>query len=635
MKKLIFLACILSTSISAWALRLPAIFSDHMVLQRERPVVIWGWADPGESVRATLNGQQQSTRTDKQGKWKLMLPALKAGGPYELKIAGKKSTLVLHDILIGDVWLASGQSNMEWVLRDTRDADKEIEQANYPEIRHFTVQKQMAYQPLSDLQPASWAVCTPKNAPSFSAVAFFFGRKLYEELHVPIGLINSSWGGTIVETWIDWDVMSKVEPYQSINPAEMEKQMAGMDARLAQYQTALQKDLGETEKWFDPNYNASGWKVIEQPGEWATTPIGDVDGIVWFRKEFSLDGPSDATLSLGPIDDIDVTYINGVRVGSEAAWNKDRLYSIPARLLSKGKNVVVVKVRDDQGGGGMYGKAEQLYLQTADKRISLAGNWQYQTAVVTSDFGVKQTGPNSFPSLLYNAMIAPITSFALKGFIWYQGESNAGEPMKYRTLFASLIRNWRSHWGAELPFYWVQLANYMEPVKQPGQSWWAGLREAQSMTLALPQTGQAVIIDIGEAGDIHPRNKQDVGLRLALQALSKTYGKEIAASGPVMTSWRREGERVVVTFGEVAGGLLARDKYGYVKGFALAGADKKYRWAKGEIRNNTVILSAADVPDPVAVRYAWADNPDDANLYNGAGLPATPFRTDEWDLGEY
>jgi sialate O-acetylesterase len=631
-KHLMILVCIFMVQTS-FAVKLPRIFSDNMVLQREQPLRIWGWGTSGENVKVSFNGQTVSTKAGKTGAWSVLLKPMTHGGPYEMTVTAKSGSVTLRNILIGDVWLGSGQSNMEWTLRDTKEASKEIPQANYPKIRLFTVEKDMSYVPKSDLKSGQWLECNSNNATHFSAVAYYFGRTLARELDIPIGLINSSWGGTKVEPWISWDLMSLEAEYKSIDLKSYEKTLQENAVKQQKYGEAMKNDKGLEEKWYSPQYIASGWKAVNVPQEWSGTPIGNTDGIVWFRKEFQLSASEldSGTLSLGPIDDIDFTYINGTLVGSETQYNKDRYYRITKNLLKEGTNLIVVKVRDDQGGGGLNGKPEQLYFLVKGNRIPLAGEWRYKTSVLTSDFGIGDVGPNSFPSQLFNAMIAPIVPYKIKGVIWYQGESNTYAAFNYKRLFPMLINNWRQQWGYEFPFYWVQLANFMAPAQQPGESQWAELRDAQRMALALPRTGQAVIIDIGEADDIHPRNKKDVGYRLAINALAKEYGKNVVYSGPTFKAMEVQNDKAVLSFENTGSGLVSnKNKYGYVMGFAVAGEDKRFHWAKAYIEGDKVVVYSPNVSKPVAVRYAWSDNPDDANLYNKEGLPASPFRTDTW-----
>jgi len=631
----LMLCCVIETNA---AVTLPKIFTSNMVLQREKEIKVWGWADKGETITVNFNGQSVKTKADKNGNWTLTLKPMTHGGPFHMKISGKKNVIDLANILIGDVYICSGQSNMEWVINNTNNAEKEIAESKYPHIRLFTVTKAMAYQPQKDIEGGhpiaiGWLECNPQTVGDFSAVAYFFGRKLNKDLKIPIGLINSSWGGTNIQTWISWDIMSKKPGYEKVNYQDLEKEMADRKVKLEKFRESLKNDKGLSEKWFDPAMAIEGWKKIQMPKIWESTEIGNADGIIWFKKEFDLSATEvgkKAVLNLGPIDDADETWLNGKLIGSTNQYNKDRVYIIEAGLLKQGKNTIIIKVTDTGGGGGIYGTEEQLFLDTDGTKISFAGDWSYKTSAVTTEFGIRDTGPNSFPSQLYNAMIAPIIQYPIKGGIWYQGESNTWEAYYYRVLFADMIKDWRSKWGYEFPFFWVQLANFMKADSTPTSSDWAELREAQSLTLSLPQTGQAVIIDIGEADDIHPRNKQDVGLRLALAAEKVAYEKDIVYSGPVFESMKKENGKIILSFTNTGSGLMAKDKYGYLRGFTIAGADQKFAWAKAMIEGNKVIVFSEPIADPVAVRYAWSNNPDDANFYNKEGLPASPFRTDNW-----
>lgn len=617
------------------AINLPKIFSDHMVIQRDAPINIWGWADPGEKVTVTFNKATGSTVTDKAGNWSVTLKPMSYGGPFELAVKSKSNSITLKNILIGDVWVGSGQSNMEWIIQNTKDAEKEIANANYPTIRHFAVEKATSFTPENDLAGGTWKECTPQNAGDFSAVAYFFGRKLNEDLNVPIGLINSSWGGTNIQTWMSWEVMSQKEEYKQADLGSLSKTLEDQESRLEKYTKALESEPGKAGKWNETT-DFSDWKTMKIPTLWEATEVGNADGYMWFGKEFSLTAEQlgqPVTLSLGPIDDIDETYVNGQLVGSMSVWNSDRVYSVPTGVLKPGKNVITIRVYDGAGGGGIYGKAGFLFYEAAGKRTTLVGDWYYKHGVLNTEFGIKDSGPNSFPSLLYNAMIAPIIPFPIKGVIWYQGEANTHEAEKYSQLFPEMIADWRSKWKSDFPFFWVQLANFMESDDQPiPHSDWASLREAQSKTLTVPKTGQAVIIDIGEAEDIHPRNKQDVGYRLALAAEKIAYGQEVVYSGPVFKSMQNAGDKLILSFDQLGSGLWIKDKYGYPKGFAIAGADQKFVWAKAQVDGDKVVVYHPSIKEPVAVRYAWGDNPDDANLYNKEGLPACPFRTDTWDL---
>jgi sialate O-acetylesterase len=393
--------------------------------------------------------------------------------------------------------------------------------------------------------------------------------------------------------------------------------------------------FGKIQNWQNPDFDDSSWGKMNLPGLWESTTLPDVDGVVWFRKEITLSASQvrqNMILNLGSIDDSDYTYINGKLAGQTIdKHNENRRYEIPAQHLVEGRNVIAVRVIDTGGGGGFHGMEDQLYYVAGTDKVSMASDWKYAVGIKSSAPPQAASGPNIFPSLLFNGMIKPIIPFAIRGAIWYQGESNASRHKQYQTLFPLLINDWRKQWdNPEMPFLFVQLANFMQVDRKPVDSDWARLREAQTMTLSLPKTGQAVIIDIGDADDIHPTNKQDVGKRLALAALKISYDKDIVYSGPMYKSMKVDGSLIRLDFDHMGSGMVAKDKYGYLKGFAIAGADKVFHWAKARFDGNQILVYSPEVPNPVAVRYAWGNNPEDANLYNKEELPASPFRTDNW-----
>jgi sialate O-acetylesterase len=618
---------------------LPYVLSDNMVLQRDVPVNIWGWAEPGEKVTVTMNGQKGSAKATKSGEWKVQLKPLAAGGPYEMTIKGKNS-IVLKNILVGDVWMCGGQSNMEFPLSQSRNWLSDKSTLDNPNIRLFYVPKNMSMKPLQNTKETRWQVCNEESASVFSAVGYYFGKDLNKELNIPIGLINSNWGGTDIETWISLETMYADKDFTAaidkIKTQDLDQLQKDAEKNIKKWQNAVDnEDPGIVNKWYLPETDASGWKIMRLPQAWEGAGLPALDGVVWFRKEVAVgaaEAGKEAIISLGPIDDSDETYLNGVKIGkTENRYDTPRFYKVAAGALKAGVNVISIKVIDTGGGGGLWGMDNQLYLEAGGNRISLAGDWHYKVGL-DLPAPKEASSPNSFPALLYNGMINPLVQFPIKGVIWYQGENNAGNYIKYRSLFPAMIKDWRNKWNVgDFTFLFVQLANYMEPSQFPQQSTWAGLREAQTMTLAEPKTGMAVIIDIGEAKNIHPRNKDDVGYRLSLAALKVTYGKDIVYSGPMFKSMEVNGDKIVLEFDHVGTGLLVKDKYGYLKSFTIAGSDKKFTWAKAYLApGNKVIVTSDVIKNPVAVRYAWADNPDDANLYNQEGLPASPFRTDNW-----
>ncbi len=627
---------------------LPKIFSDHMMFQRNKKIHIWGQGDPGERVRVTFEDKTLKTKAGKQGAWEVYLPPMKAGGPYQLEVRGEKNSLTFSDILIGDIWICSGQSNMEFPIEGSLNGQEEVKNANYPKIRIFKVGKKIATTPQRDVVSGEWKVCNPENIIGFSAVGFFFGRYLNENFDVPIGLIGSYWGGTVVETWISKEGLAGEPTFgklaEQVPALDIEKKKKEMNTEHAGWiKQFTEKDRGMKDGkylWAGTETDYSSWQDITLPQAWEETGISDLhglDGVVWFEKKIVLNEQQagfPALLSLGPIDDSDISWMNGKKIGeTDNIYNQERKYQIPAGVLKPGENILVVRVEDYRGYGGLFGAPQQLFLRVGDQRIPLDGVWKYKIGMKTSSPDPGQVfGPNSLPTLLYNGMIVPLIPLPVKGVIWYQGESNASRAYQYRDLFKRLITDWRTKWGeGDFPFLWVQLANFMTPAERPVESDWAELREAQDMALSLPNTGEACAIDIGEADDIHPKNKQEVGRRLGLAAMKVAYHRDILYTGPRYKNMEVRDGAVYITFDHTGKGLEVKDKYGCVKGFTIAGSDKKFHWAMAEIVDATTVkVYAAAVPDPVAVRYAWANNPDQADLYNSAGLPACPFRTDRW-----
>lgn len=620
--------------------KMPRIFSDHMVLQRDKPLIIWGWADPKEKITVSFGKQRQSVSADRDGKWKIVLSPEAAGGPYELVVKGK-NTLIYKDVLMGDVWVCSGQSNMEWPVRASDRAVEEIASANFPTIRQIKVPTTIASEPKQDFSGGEWKVCSPAEVGNFTAVGYFFARELNKELNVPIGLINTTWGGTMVETWTSREAFENAEEFRNMINGMPKLDLALLAKEREQRMLAaigkLQEKIpspGETQPWKDPAFDDRGWKTMTVPGLWENQLLPDFDGVIWFRKEFVVlpqDAGKEGILNLAMVDDDDITYVNGVKVGSVQQWNQPRRYTIPAGVLKEGKNVVAVRVEDTGGGGGIHGDAADLNITVGQTNIPLSGEWRFQVEAVSK--GTTSISPNSYPTLLFNAMVKPLIPIGIKGVIWYQGETNAERAYQYRKAFPLMIQDWRKQWGeGDFPFYFVQLSSYNanNGNSDVGSSW-AELREAQTLTLSVPNTGMAVTIDIGDPHDIHPRNKQDVGKRLAALALNRTYQKTRTDSGPSYKSFAINGNQVIVSFAGTGSGLIAKDRYGYVKGFELAGADHKFHYAKASIQGDVVVVSCDAVPQPVAIRYGWADDASDANLYNREGFPAIPFRTDTWD----
>lgn len=624
---------------------LPKIFGDNMVLQRNKPVNIWGWATPGEKVTVQFNLQKKTTVTNKKGKWQLLLQPENAGGPYQLIVTGKNK-LNLQNILVGEVWICSGQSNMEMPIAGwgkINNYEKEIANADYSFIRHIKVPNTTSADLKEDIARGDWKVCSPATAADFSATAYFFARELYQKLKVPIGLINSSWGGTQSEAWTSKEGFAQSIEFNYITATLQSGKMEDiMKKRSEAVLENIKKAMGSLEnkagtaEWKNAGFDDSKWLPMKLPGVWEEQGFAGLDGIAWFRKTIEIaaaDAGKPATIELAKIDDIDETFVNGNKVGSIDKWDEPRKYLIPAGILKEGKNVIAVKVTDQQGGGGIYGDAVNMKLTIENKVISLSGNWMFRVESVAGSGGNGGVGPNDFPSLLFNGMINPLLPYTIKGVIWYQGESNAGRAYQYRTAFPLMITDWRQHFNQEdFPFLFVQLATFgTANANSNSGSNWAELREAQAMALSLPNTGMAVTTDIGDPKDIHPKNKQDVGKRLADIALHDVYGQSGEYTGPVYKNMRITGNQIELSFNHTGSGWLVKDNYGYIKGFEIAGTDKKFHFAKAIIKEDKIIVLCDDVLSPVSVRYNWADDASEGNLFNKENYPAAPFRTDDWD----
>jgi len=634
-------------------MKIASLFKNGMVLQQEIPVPVWGSASPGSTITVRFAGQQVSVTADDDGNWMVRLAPLTASNkPAVLEVSNSDgATLLISDILVGEVWVCSGQSNMEWPLKSSLNGVEEFQRADFPEIRLFTVPRRPSGLAENSMTGASWCACSPATAAGFSAVAYYFGRELHSRLNIPIGLIHSSWGGTPAEAWTRWDALEENPVTRGILEA-FERDPEVLASRQKAWRIAWEameertSDKGNTkhaEGWAGMEEPKAGWKDMELPGVWQSHGC-NFSGIFWFRKTIEIPeawAGKDLQLAIGATDKSDTTYFNNQRVGGitmaerEDSWSHLRTYTVPGELVRAGRNVIAVRVHSDKFAGGMTGPAEFMHLTCPDRpgdaALSLAGTWRY---AVETNYGFVQVpeeplGPEhcNAPSALFNGMISPLLPFAIRGAIWYQGESNVPRAVQYRTLFQVLIRNWREAWGqGDFPFYFVQLANFMARQEQPGESQWAELREAQTMALALPNTGMAVAIDIGEAGDIHPRNKKDVGLRLALNALRSTYGHaSVIPCGPLFRSAKREGSALRISFDHADGGLVCQGDA--LRGFAIAGEEGRFVWADAKIDGEEILVSSPEVAEPRSARYGWDDNPE-VNLYNKVGLPASPFRTD-------
>jgi len=621
--------------------RLPVLISDGMVLQRDADVKIWGWAGEGEKVTINFNGKTYNNTAGADCKWKVILSQLKAGGPCSINIDAENH-ITLKDIMIGDVWVCSGQSNMELPMNRVKYRYQDvIAHSDNPNIRQFIVPHIYNFQePQEDLQSGRWVSANPKSVLEFTAVGYFFAKELFEKYRVPIGLINASLGGSPAQAWLSENALNAFPEYletaKKFRDSTYINQIVNKDKDVNDkwYSSLQQKDKGlekGQKPWFDKDYNDSEWAAMDVPGYWADEQLGFVNGVVWFRKE--IDVPASmagkpAMLWLGRIVDADTTYVNGKIVGTVSYQYPPRIYDVPPNLLKVGRNIIVIRIINNLGRGGFV-PDKPYQLSAAGQTIDLKGKWQYKLGAAMDPLPAK-TFIEWQPLGLYNGMIAPLLNYRIKGVIWYQGESNTGKPLEYQKLFSALITDWRAKWKqGNFPFLYVQLANFMEVKDQPSESNWAKLREAQLKTLSVPSTAMAVTIDIGEWNDIHPLNKEDIGKRLALAARKLAYGdKNVVHSGPIYKSMKIDGNKIILTFTNIGSGLIAKGG-GELKHFAIAGADKKFVWSKAKIEGDNVIIWNDDITNPVAVRYGWADNPEGANLYNKEGLPASPFRTEE------
>ncbi|MDR2682501.1 MAG: sialate O-acetylesterase [Dysgonamonadaceae bacterium] len=642
MKQLIALGFfVYLTTVSAFAqVRLPQLVSDGMILQRDVPVRIWGWATPGENVTVEFNRIRQSVVTDAAGNWELQLPAQKAGGPYSMTISAS-NVLILRNILFGDVWLCSGQSNMETpVERVMSRFGDEISQYSNSKIRYVKVPLTYHFHgPQTDVPPCSWVELTPETAPDFSAVAYFFGKEMFEKTGVPVGLLNSSVGGSPAEAWISEEALqafpAMLNDMRICRSDEFVAEMLRLGSLPGQRWTTVlnEQDQGLTEAipWMAPDYDDHSWETIDLfDNRWGRKDSRPVNGAFWFRK--TIDVPAalagqEAMLYLGRLVDADFTYVNGQSAGSTSYQYPPRNYKIPQGVLKAGKNTITVRLIS-QGGFPEFVTEKTYQVVFKNKEtISLEGEWKYRPGAFMPAMSGGGITFQYKPTGLYNAMIAPLKNFAFKGVLWYQGESNTGRASEYYDLMSSLIGDWRKLWGDPLPFFSVQLAGFMEPALLQPNSGWAELREVQrKLSQTIPNTGMAVAIDIGEWNDIHPLNKKDVGIRLALQARKRVYGENIVSDGPVYQSKTIEGNRIILSFKEGTDDLLPVDA---LTGFAIAGSDGIYRLAQAKIDGKKVIVWNDAIAQPLRVRYAWANNPEGANLRNTAGLPASPFQTEE------
>ncbi len=612
-------------------LQMPHVFSDNMVLQQGIHASIWGSAKKGDKVTVEMvRTITEAFASESDGSWMVKLPVLPAGGPYEMKVTAGREVLVFHNVMIGEVWVASGQSNMGFTMPEVRNAFEEMRQANYPGIRFIRVDNNISNYPLQDIS-GTWKQVDSLSVRDISAVAYFFARQLHREKQVPVGIIFSAWGGTPIEAWTSADMLSVVPEFR--DSVDLYKQRKDdwlslyknyllEDARTHQVQEGIAKGVEQV------NYTMHGWKKATFPMNVWSMQLGYYGGFIWLRKPFDIpEKRSPSTLHLKNVTGDLELYMNGKPLPKPTVRENELVYNVEAKLLKKGKNLFAMRQLSFWGTGKVGNEKNDITLVTNDGReIVLDGEWFFNENIEPKF--PELPAQKNYPTALYNAMIAPVIPYGIKGVIWYQGENNAWKPLQYRTLFPLLINDWRIRWQeGSFPFLFVQLANFGPRNAEPVSDNWALLREAQTMALNYPNTGMAVTIDIGDASNIHPKNKQDVGKRLYLAARKVAYHEDVVYSGPMYDSMQVQGDKIRISFTHTGSGLVIKGDT--LKGFAIAGEDKKFVWADAIIEGKTVVVGSDKVKHPVAVRYAWSTNPA-CNLYNKEELPASPFRTDEW-----
>lgn len=620
--------------------RFPKLISDNVILQREQAIKLWGWASPKDIVNLTLNNKKYKSITGTDSLWNIDLPPQATATGLDLKFEQvmpktKKSTIhTIKNVAFGDVWFCSGQSNM--VLNMERVKEKypdDIAHAAYPDIRNFFIPTLTELTgPKNDIKEGQWKMADSRDVPSFGAVTYFFARELYEKYKVPIGIINSSVGGTPIEAWTSEEGLKEFNSIQQIVQKNKDTGYVNLFSRSVSGTNSNRelKDKGLIEKWVSNEYKAKGWRTIHIPGYWEDQGLKDLNGIVWYRKEIEISGDwsgKKAKLYMGRIIDADEMYVNGKKIGNITYQYPPRRYEIPEGLLKQGKNLFVIRVTNTAGKGGFVPDKPYYVITDDGKKIDLNGTWEYKIGEVyspsarnTNSILVKQNQP----AALYNAMVAPFISFPVKGFLWYQGESNAGDPVNYDKRLKALILDWRMKWkAADAPFLFVQLANFMDYTMMPVESNWAELRNNQRKALEITNTAMTVITDCGEWNDIHPLNKKEVGIRLSLAARKLAYSENIEYSGPLYDKAIIDGNKIIVSFSHSGSGLISIDDEP-LRNFAIAGQDKKFVWANARIDGANVIVWTDNVKEPKYVRYNWADNPE-GNLYNKEGLPASVF----------
>jgi sialate O-acetylesterase len=639
--KTTFLFLFLVSYVSAFSqLRLSPIFNNHMILQRDKPVKIWGAAKAGDDITVLIGAVKGTAIADKNGKWLVTLPVFSAGGPYFMTVKTKKEIKIFSDVLFGEVWLCSGQSNMEFRVKQAVNAKYEIHRANNPLIRQVTIPKELSFKPEEFIDSAQWVLSTPETTGEFTAVGYFFARDIYEQLHIPIGLIYDNWGGSNVESWISKKDMlgsEDLKEYARQMPDNWEQTNARVDkelrATLISNSNGVIPNVSE-EDILTPDYSFSGWMPSSAPGDLDWNGLPAYRGEAYMMKAIPIDSiqmllPS--VLSLGTSDIRYSIFLNGKQLSIPEG--KNILISLPGNTWKQGKNILLVKIGDqatpDHMTLGIHGNADLVYVDFDGERISLADEkWKMLPLLEKPHHFMHWM--NNEGAIIYNAMIHPIIPFSIRGVLWYQGEANIDHAAEYGRTFPLMIESWRKEWNDEFPFLFVQLASFGSNDSSNFGSKWAELRESQSKTLSLPKTGMAVTTDVGEAKDIHPKNKQDVGLRLATIALNDVYHIPQICNGPIYQRVSFADGKAILSFTSTGKGLMVKNKYDALEGFEIAGPDRRFYFARALIIGNQIEVSSDSVTNPVAVRYGWSNAPVDINLFNADGFPASPFRTDNW-----
>jgi len=616
-------------------LKLPSLVSDGMVLQRNKKIIIWGWAESGKKVKANFKGEEYFTKTNTEGEWSLVLPAQQAGGPYRIEISTADKKIIVEDILIGEVWLCSGQSNMELPMQRVKDCyAEEIEKAYNQQIREFKIPIIYNFREENeDIKGANWKKVTQDTILDFSAVAYFFAAKLNKKYKVPVGILNASVGGSPVEAWLSREALKDYPGYLKLadkfGKPENIKKAEEYNLRINKewYNRIYKNDQGLKNKpaYYQPEYNDSEWDKITIPVKFNQINYKDKNGVIWFRKEIELtkeQAEKQAKLWLGRIVDADTAYVNGKRVGGVTYKYPPRKYDLEKGVLKEGKNLIAIRVVVNDGQGEFV-KDKPYKLFLGDKEIDLRGEWKYKVGAVIKEDKKQEIFIQWQPTGLFNAMIAPLNNYRLKGICWYQGESNTGREEEYKDLFIKMIKLWRDRFKQmELPFIYAQLPNF-KPPEENNREIWAAFRNAQREALKLNNTAMTVNLDLGEWNDLHPLNKKEVAHRFYLAACNLAYGEDVVYSGPQFSKVEKKEDRLILFFNMVDGGLKTKGKKN--AGFELAAADKIFKKAEAKIENDNVIVWRNDIENPKYIRYAWKDNPSEANLYNALNLPAGTF----------